>query len=1015
MTDLHVGAMSDDDVGSAGVNYSTVSLPAAMGFSYERGFDLPPSWTLDPVTMAPPFFSGAGFVGTKLLRGPDGANRLQLYSNIVGSGSNFSDPREVKQLYRYLSGKLQSGVDAGCGATGGPASHVCLVVQVPRDTRQMASTTGITLAPGQFATVVWAQIFAAPVSVASLVRDMDVKPGDPLELGDPAKMADGVNLIDSIAGYLGFTDRNGDGVVQESELHTVPRSLYGKAQLAQLVFESGFVLPEAPAAPDFFLVPGDRRVTVVWRPSLSERTGDPFFALAQAVTLPDGRPNPLYDPSFRQFDVEGYRIYRGRSDAPGELTLVAQFDYAGTSITDYGDFIQPTGRCAPELGVAPAGCPAPYGDGVAATGGGGVPLTGQIVQVRFGERVALTNGGVATLRADTVGAAPGTELVDNGVPFTWTDESVRNDVRYFYAVTAFDVNSVQSALASMESPRVAKPATPTRRASNYRTSATFATSVFGRAGRVDSGRFAVPTIDPATGIFSGPAPAADGAEVTVPDLLPTELLAEGTAETAIRLDSLQLGSSFDGRPARYFFTTRGAGAGTQLVVALVQQAGPDDATSTPATVPVAAVDPALAARFGAGTTPYTLSATLALRLPGDYYTTNYGRGCVNGADGFTSDPASFFGCEYNGSRWFDGPSPAKNETVPNPNGNNTFQFNTGGAPTNYGNVGGLTGVAVVHEPLAYLTVSSTWREVHGALGGAARAADFNLYWGAAGRIDSVVDVTHDVVVPFDTAMGASWGILTQPASDVPGSFDARAELTPTDIGCVAPLNATPAVQTRIPCTAPAPVKLADVAVLGPVAEMLATPVSAQTAPVRPTPGFLLYMPGHVYMIETAALPAPGTVWSLRTYVGAISGGSGVNGSYGPYTFHPVTRPFTAAGAEVRVRADVVNRVVPSISDDLRRVHPVPDPYYASAFTPADAQRIRFVNLPAQAILRIYTSSGVLVKVIEHGTDTFGGSAEWDVRSRTGKAVASGVYFYHIEAGGARRVGRFTIVNVRGTE
>ncbi|HEU4698965.1 MAG TPA: hypothetical protein VFS40_07290, partial [Gemmatimonadales bacterium] len=47
MTDLHVGAMSDDDVGSAGVNYSTVSLPAAMGFSYERGFDLPPSWTLD--------------------------------------------------------------------------------------------------------------------------------------------------------------------------------------------------------------------------------------------------------------------------------------------------------------------------------------------------------------------------------------------------------------------------------------------------------------------------------------------------------------------------------------------------------------------------------------------------------------------------------------------------------------------------------------------------------------------------------------------------------------------------------------------------------------------------------------------------------------------------------------------------------------------------------------------------------------------------------------------------------
>ena len=26
--------------------------------------------------------------------------------------------------------------------------------------------------------------------------------------------------------------------------------------------------------------------------------------------------NPQYDPNYRQFDVEGYRVYRGRVDSP---------------------------------------------------------------------------------------------------------------------------------------------------------------------------------------------------------------------------------------------------------------------------------------------------------------------------------------------------------------------------------------------------------------------------------------------------------------------------------------------------------------------------------------------------------------------------------------------------------------------------------------------------------------------------------------------------------------------------
>jgi hypothetical protein len=48
-------------------------------------------------------------------------------------------------------------------------------------------------------------------------------------------------------------------------------------------------------------------------------------------------------------------------------------------------------------------------------------------------------------------------------------------------------------------------------------------------------------------------------------------------------------------------------------------------------------------------------------------------------------------------------------------------------------------------------------------------------------------------------------------------------------------------------------------------------------------------------------------------------------------------------------------------------------------------------------------------VLEHDTDA-DNTDRWDVRNRAGDPVASGVYFYHIEAGEARRMGRMTIVN-----
>ncbi|MGE0347615.1 MAG: T9SS type A sorting domain-containing protein, partial [Gemmatimonadales bacterium] len=171
-----------------------------------------------------------------------------------------------------------------------------------------------------------------------------------------------------------------------------------------------------------------------------------------------------------------------------------------------------------------------------------------------------------------------------------------------------------------------------------------------------------------------------------------------------------------------------------------------------------------------------------------------------------------------------------------------------------------------------------------------------------------------------------------------------------------------------------------------------------------------------FMMELAGgVPAEGTVWTMRDFVGAISGGNGRSGNGGPYLFttQNQARHFSAVGAKITFAFDVTNSVGNSTAETLAQVHTVPDPYYVtSAFEATTTSKIiKFVNLPETATIRIYTSSGVLVRVLQHASTSFGGEASWDVRNRNNQFVASGVYFYHVTAeNGETTVGRMTIVN-----
>jgi hypothetical protein len=319
------------------------------------------------------------------------------------------------------------------------------------------------------------------------------------------------------------------------------------------------------------------------------------------------------------------------------------------------------------------------------------------------------------------------------------------------------------------------------------------------------------------------------------------------------------------------------------------------------------------------------------------------------------------------------------------------------------------------------------------MGGASRAADIEVHWGAGGVVDSVVDVTHNVLVPFksggfrnpqgtlvDAGVGLSWGFLNTAGQASGGEFNNDpTNISVWDFACLNPFWVD--THIRAPCglspgAGDDPMFLEPFATLGTLGYV--TSSFQSSAPARTAGGFAMYLVGNIFFFEAAALPAAGTVWTMRDHIGGIYGGKGTDvdqvtviNDAGPYGFHAFTRPMTAAGVELQGSFTAVNDLVRVTSDDIANVHPVPDPLYiTSEFdNSATEVRIEFVNMPAEAIIRIYSSSGVLVDLLEHQSEQAGGSLSWGVRNRNQQVVASGVYFYHIESNDQRRVGRMTIV------
>ncbi|MEA2063420.1 MAG: hypothetical protein U9P14_06970, partial [Gemmatimonadota bacterium] len=224
-------------------------------------------------------------------------------------------------------------------------------------------------------------------------------------------------------------------------------NLISTAKMAHTLVSTGFKLPRPPKSPNFTLIPGDGRVTVTWD-NVSSFSRDNFYDVYQSQGVVN---------DYREYDFQGYRLYRSTTGRLEDAVLLAQFDLKD-----------------------------------------GVTLQSGILGRRI--KVLLDDGSEKTLVSsellDTLGISEYDHVRgirhglghDTGIRFSYIDRSeevvgtgekgvhpLTNGFRYFYSVTAYDWNGTDrndlTTMTSQESSlqfSVANMTIPRSDASGYR-------------------------------------------------------------------------------------------------------------------------------------------------------------------------------------------------------------------------------------------------------------------------------------------------------------------------------------------------------------------------------------------------------------------------------------------------------------------------------------------------------------------------------------------------------------------
>jgi hypothetical protein len=144
-------------------------------------------------------------------------------------------------------------------------------------------------------------------------------------------------------------------------------------------------------------------------------------------------------------------------------------------------------------------------------------------------------------------------------------------------------------------------------------------------------------------------------------------------------------------------------------------------------------------------------------------------------------------------------------------------------------------------------------------------------------------------------------------------------------------------------------------------------------------------------------PAEGEVWIVRT-----------NTAYLPASVY----------ATIKISAE--GGYYATTMDEPLNVKVVPNPYIIAHEWQLNRQNrmLKFINLPAECVIRIFNLNGELVRMIEHHATSedsdvegdLGGDEWWDLLSDNRQLIASGIYVFHIQADVGEQVGKFVIIH-----
>jgi hypothetical protein len=131
------------------------------------------------------------------------------------------------------------------------------------------------------------------------------------------------------------------------------------------------------------------------------------------------------------------------------------------------------------------------------------------------------------------------------------------------------------------------------------------------------------------------------------------------------------------------------------------------------------------------------------------------------------------------------------------------------------------------------------------------------------------------------------------------------------------------------------------------------------------------------------------------------------------------RAYLPASVYATIKISATGGYYATAMDEPLNVKVVPNPYIIANEWQLNIQNrmLKFINLPADCVIRIFTLNGELVRMIEHRATSEGSAVEgdlggdewWDLLSDNRQLIASGVYIFHVQADVGEQVGKFVLI------